>query len=123
MVHELEITFDGKFVKIISNGEKSFETSLKIWTRAIKICHKNNCFKVLGIANSTKAPTTIESYQHGALFHQFNIDYKYKIAWVELNPEAVENIKFLENVLFNRGLSVRLFENEEAAKTWLLTED
>ena len=123
MKHELKITFEGKFVQIISNGEKSFETSLKIWTQTLKICREKNCYRVLGLANSTKAPTTIESYQHGALFHQIKIDHKFKIAWIEQNPKAVESLKFLETVLLNRGYNVKLFKEVSNAKNWLLTED
>lgn len=123
MKHELKITIEEKFVQIISNGEKSFESSLKIWTNAIKVCHTHNCFKVLGIANTTKTHSIIESYQHGALFHQININQRFKIAWVELNPDAVESIKFIETVLLNRGYGVKLFTDVEEAKSWLLSED
>jgi hypothetical protein len=123
MKHELIITFENDYVQIISNGEKSFESSLKIWTNAVKVCQKHNCFKVLGVASSTKMHTTIESYQHGALFHQINIDHKFKIAWVELNPDAISSIKFIETVLLNRGYNVKLFQDVEEAKTWLLKSD
>lgn len=123
MGHELKITFKGKYIEIISNGEKSYQSSLRLWASALKVCKENDCFKVLGIATSSKAPSTIDSYKHGELLHNFNVDYKYKIAWVELNPEEFEGIEFLENVLVNRGLNVKLFENIETAKVWLLNED
>jgi hypothetical protein len=122
MGHKLEITFEGNYVQIISEGEKSFETSLELWPRAIKVCKENNCFKVLGIATSVKAPSITDSYKHGELFHNFKIDFRFKIAWVELNPDEVENIKFLEDVLKNRGMNVKLFKDVKSAKTWLLKE-
>jgi len=122
MEHELSITFKDKYVEIISNGEKSYQSSLRLWARTLKVCTENNCFKVLGIANSTKAPSTIDSYQHAELLHNFNVDFRYKIAWVELNPEELGGMKFLENVLFNRGMNVKLFQDVETAKTWLFNE-
>lgn len=123
MVNELSVTFKDTYVEIISNGEKSYQSSLRLWANALKVCRENNCYKVLGIANSTKAPSTIDSYKHAELLHNFNVDFKYKIAWVELNPKEFEGIKFLENVLFNRGLNVKLFKDIDAAKTWLLNEE
>lgn len=123
MVHELEITFEGEYVQIISKGEKSLESSIKLWTDAIKVCDENKCYKVLGLATSSKPPTTIESAKHAELLHDFKVDHNYKIAWVEFNPDAVESIKFLENVLFNRGLNVKLFKNREEAIEWLSNED
>jgi hypothetical protein len=123
MEHELRVTFKDKYVEIISNGEKSYQSSLRLWATALKVCTENKCFKVLGIANSSKAPSTIDSYKHAELLHNFNVDFKYKIAWVELNPEEFEGIKFLENVLYNRGLNVKLFEAVETAKDWLLREE
>jgi hypothetical protein len=123
MKHEIIITFEGRFVQVISRGEKSFEFSLKIWPETIKLCRENECYKVLGIATSSKPPSTIDSYKHGDLFHKFKIDGKYKIAWVELNPKSYEGIKFIETVLFNRGVDVKLFADVDKAKTWLLSED
>ena len=123
MGHELNFIVREKYVEIISKGVKSYETSLNLWNRAVEVCKENNCYKVLGIATSTKAPSTIDSYKHADLLHNFNIDYTFKIAWVELNPDEYEGIKFLENVLFNRGLDVKLFEDVETAKNWLLDEE
>lgn len=123
MKNELAITFKGKYVEIISKGVKSYQSSLRLWASALKVCNENDCYKVLGIATSSKAPSTIDSYKHAELLHTFKVDYKYKIAWVELNPVEFEGIKFLENVLFNRGLNVKLFEDAETAKTWLFNEE
>lgn len=123
MKHELIVTFENDFVQIITKGEKSLETSLNLWKKTIKVCKQHKCFKILGLATSLKPPSTIESYKHGNLLHDFNIDHTYKLAWIEFNPEAVASIKFLENVLFNRGFNVKLFQDVDEAKSWLLSED
>lgn len=119
MKHELEITFESNFIQIISNGDKSYASSAKIWPTAIKVCEENNCFKILGIATTTKPPSTIDSFNHSELFHELKIDHKFRIAWVEINSDAYEGIKFIENVLVNRGIDVKLFSEIDEAKTWL----
>lgn len=123
MKHELQVTFENDFVQILSKGEKSLETSLNLWKETIQVCNQHKCYKILGLATSIKPPTTIESYKHADLLHDFKIDHTYKIAWIEFNPEAVGSIKFLENVLFNRGLDVKLFQDVDEAKSWLLSKD
>ena len=123
MKHELIITFEKTFVQVISNGEKSYQSSSKIWPTVVKVCKENNCFKILGIATTTKPPSTTDSVRHSELFHELDINIKYQIAWVELNPEAFESIKFIETVLYNRGLPGKLFKDIDEAKTWLLSDD
>lgn len=120
MKNEFVITFENDHIKVISNGDKSYESSSKLWRTIKKKCETHNCFKVLGIANSEKHFDTMEAFSHADLFIDLGINHKYEIAWVELNPEAVETVKFIETVLKNRGLPGQVFPNEEAAKKWLL---
>ena len=84
---------------------------------------EHDCYKILGIGNSTKPMPTMDSMNHTKLFSDFSISRKYKIAWVELNREAVDSVKFLETVLLNRGLlNGQLFHDVDEAKRWLLAE-
>jgi hypothetical protein len=78
---------------------------------------------VLGIGNSTTAMPVMDSVKHEQLFKDFAITHKYKIAWVELNKEALGSVRFLENFLLNRGLvNGKLFYIVEDAKCWLLQD-
>ena len=64
----------------------------------------------------------MDAVKHEQLFKDFAITCNYKIAWVELNRDALENVKFLENFLLNRSLvNGRLFYNVEDAKQWLIS--
>jgi hypothetical protein len=120
MKNEFVITYEKDHIKVFSNGDKNYKSALNLW-RAIKNqCEEHNCFKVLGIANSGKHFDTMEAFSHAEMFIELGITHKYRIAWVELNPEAVETLKFIETVLVNRGLPGRVFPDEDAAREWLL---
>ncbi len=65
----------------------------------------------------------MDSLNHAQLFKDFAITNRYRIAWAELNKEAIGNLKFLETVLLNRGmLNGKVFHDVEEAKRWLLQE-
>lgn len=120
MKNELVITFEGDYIQIISNGEKNYEFSRRVWSGAVVACEKFDCYDVLGIADTTIPLTASEGYEHADLFEQLGIDSKYRIAWVEKNAEAYQAVYFVETVLFNRGFPGRVFLDEAEAKEWLL---
>ena len=119
---EIEITFENDYVKIIFNGEKNFDLAKKVFSRAVETCVAHNCYKILGVANTTKPISTIEGFDLKDLFHELGLNYKYRIAWVELNPKVIEKIRFNETVLRNRGLPGKLFKDINEAKYWLLND-
>ena len=120
MENELIITFENEFVQVISNGEKNYEFSYKLWSNTIKVCQENGCFKILGIAKTIKPVSTLDAFDHGKLFSELGINNKYKIAWVELNPNSKDTVKFIETILLNRGLPGTVFDDIDEATTWLL---
>ena len=122
MKNEIIITYEGDYVQVISNGDKNFENSKKLWTNVVKTCQENNCLKILGIANTGKTLKTMEAYQHAELFRELCLTHDYRIAWVELNPDAYDTTYFVETVLVNRDFPGRLFADESQAKTWLLDD-
>ena len=121
MSYEMSVTFMGDYVEARSTGDKNYQTAVALWQEIIKVCAEHNCYKVLGIGESTTPMSTMDAMHHEKLFKDFAITRRYQIAWVELNKEAVGSMKFLETVLLNRGLlNGMLFPNVEEAKRWLL---
>jgi hypothetical protein len=121
MTYEMSVAFTGEYVEARSTGDKSYQTAVALWTEITRVCAENHCYKVLGIGHSTTAMPTMDSVKHEQLFKDFAITLNYKIAWVELNREALDSIRFLENFLLNRGLvNGRLFHDVDEARQWLL---
>ncbi len=120
MKGQITITHEGDHIKVISDGEKSFQFAETLWSLVKDECQKNQCFNVLGIAKTTVPIETYDALEMADLFERLEIDEKFRIAWVELNPEAYRTIFFIESVLSNRGLPGRVFLEVEEARNWLL---
>jgi hypothetical protein len=121
MSYEMSVTFKGDYVEARSIGDKSYQTAVALWSEIIEVCAQHNCYKVLGIAESSTAMPIMDSMNHAQLFKDFEITNRYRIAWAELNKEAIASLKFLETVLSNRGMmNGKIFHDVDAAKQWLL---
>jgi hypothetical protein len=122
MTNKMTVSFEGDHIRAESFGEKSLAWSRQLFSEIVATCVANNCFKVLGVAESTKPVTILEGFDHIALFRELGINTKYRIAWVELNPSAVKTVKFIDAALFTRLLPGRVFQTEEEARKWLFGE-
>ena len=116
------ITFEGDHIRVESNGDKSIARARTMWTEIVATCDENDCFRVLGISESSTAMPVMDGFDHVELFQELGITTKYRIAWVELNASSVKNLKFIDSALFNRMLPGRAFRTEAEAKAWLLDE-
>jgi hypothetical protein len=108
------------YIRVESNGEKSFEFATDLWTQVVRSCEKHNCFKILGIANTTVPINTIGAVEHVDLFKRLDITDKYRIAWVETNPDCTKSIHLTEIFLSSSGVDCKVLSNEQEAKKWLL---
>lgn len=123
MSYEMSVVFTGDYVEARSTGSKSYQSAVTLWHEIVKVCAEHDCYKVLGIGESTSPMSTMDAMNHSQLFKDFEITHKYQIAWVELRQEAVDSVKFIETVLMNRGLlNGKLFMDIDEAKRWLLSQ-
>ena len=123
MQAEFEVSFEGDYVKVIEKGDQHIQVATDLWAAVAAECKKRGCFKVFGVSTTDEPLPTIDGYQHADLFKSLGIDHRYRIAWVEENPEAVDGLHFAETVLINRGLPGRLFSSKDTALDWLLNEE
>lgn len=123
MNYEIDVTFQGDHVLARTAGEKNFAVVEEIWSGISRVCEKHQCFKVLGIADTSQPIEAVESYELPAVFRAYNINHRYQVAWVELNPDGVDIIDFTASILENRDLPGRRFETVDEAKKWLLGSD
>lgn len=92
MSYQMSVIFMGDYVEARSTGDKSYQTAVALWREIIRVCDEHDCYKVLGIGQSTTPMSTMDAMNHTKLFQDFSITRKYQIAWVELNREAVGSI-------------------------------
>lgn len=115
------ITLKENYLEVITDGDKDLQSATKLWTDIIKACKTHQCYKILGIAHSNNAFSTLESYEHVELFNSLGIDKQYKIAWFESNSEALEKLNMMETILLASGnRQGRVFSDPDLALEWLL---
>ena len=122
MEDQFQITYEGNYIQVRLQGSEDLGVASRLWPLILEACKDNDCFKVLGIAKASSPLGPMDAYNHAELFNKLGINHQYRIAWVELNPEAYEATHFAETVLNNRGLPGRLFADVSEAKQWLLNE-
>ena len=115
-----EIKLDGDLIVVRLQGAENIGVASRLWPEVVQACREHNCYRVLGIADTTEPLSTMDSFDHAELFERLGINHRYRIAWVELNPDAYDATSFTEIVLSNRALPGRLFDNVPNAKEWLL---
>ncbi|MGI9236891.1 MAG: hypothetical protein ACR2QZ_05810 [Woeseiaceae bacterium] len=123
MIYDISVTFEGDHVLARTTGEKNYAVVEEIWSRISRVCEKRRCFDVLGIANTSEPIEAVEGYDLPGVFREYNIDSRYRIAWVELNPDGVEVIELVASILENRDLPGRRFSTVDEARAWLLGND
>jgi hypothetical protein len=123
-VGEYTIQFEGDHLEVHSDGDKDMDFAYSIWAAIIEACKKHDCYHVLGIANTTKPLTPVDGFEHAEMLRELEYPSRFRVAWVELVPEFREVAKFVETVLFNRGIGeIKMFEDVEAARAWLFSKE
>lgn len=122
MAYDMKVTFKGNHVEAYSSGEKSYATARQLWEEITRLCRQHDCYRVLGIADSSRQMPVMDAMNHQKLFQELGITHKYRIAWVELNPSQFPALQDLETILINRGFSGKVFTDVDAARNWLLAE-
>jgi hypothetical protein len=110
------------YVEARSIGDKSYQTAEMLWAEITRVCAEHACYRVLGIADSTRQMSVMDSINHEKLFRQFDITPRYKIAWSESNRHEYEKLKNLETILVNRGYRGKVFADVSEARAWLLSD-
>ncbi len=117
---EYSISYEQPYVEVRVRGEGDYLSTDKMWKDISAACRKNDCHKILGIAN-IEARSAEHAYDHAAIFEAAGMTAEYRIAWVENNASTVETAKLVEAVIRNRGLADgRVFDNLGEARRWLL---
>ncbi len=123
MNFQIDITFEGDHILAKTSGEDNYQVSLEIWMRIAKVCREHDCYKVLGISDMSNPVTVGEAYDHQLIFLAAGINARYRIAWVEINPESRELAEHIEPMLRKQfGITGKIFKDEKKAKKWLLSD-
>ena len=99
---------------------KEGEDSVRVWGEVAETCKKEGKTRILAIWDVAGRLPPMDGYNLGANPERFGWDRRFKLATVHLHEERFQDGLFVETVALNRGFRVKMFEDEEKAKSWLL---
>ena len=107
-------------IEVRVSGIPDRASNAQMWSDIVAACAKHECLYVLGISNLDKPQKIADAIDHQAIFLEAGVTVDHRIAWVQLNPDALEMTRLAETVLLNRGMvNGRLFTDEHEARRWL----
>ena len=115
----LKFNEEAGYIEVSVNGDFSLKTLKKIAEGVTDFVKKHNCNYILNdLRNATLDDSPLSVYSMPKTSLEAGIERKVKRAILvnELGPDY----RFLETVFVNQGNIVKIFENFDKAKTWLL---
>ena len=99
---------------------REVDDAIKVWSQVAEIGKAKNITHILAIIEITGFMPTMASFDIGNLAEKFGWRRSFKLAVVTSDEESRKANLFTETVAVNRGFDVKIFDNEQNAKIWLL---
>ncbi|OHD68535.1 MAG: hypothetical protein A2W19_12135 [Spirochaetes bacterium RBG_16_49_21] len=99
---------------------KELEDAIDVLTQVADICHKKGINCILAIWDVPGHIRALIGYEIVDSANKCNWDRHFKLAVVYTHNERFIDSLFVETVAVNRGYRVKMFENKQEAKSWLL---
>ena len=96
------------------------DDSIDVWTQVAEICKAKNINHILAILRITGKMPTMASFDIGSLAEKFGWSRGFRLAVVTEDEYSRKANLFTETVAVNRGFDVKIFDNENDAKSWLV---
>jgi len=107
-------------VEVRVSGTPDRSSIAQMWKDIVAACTQHKCLSILGLSNMDQPIRIADAIDHQAIFLEAGVTIDHRIAWVQMNPDAVRMNLLIESVLLNRGLvNGHVFTNEIEARKWL----
>lgn len=100
--------------------EDSYETSVGYWTDIARYCRENGFSRVLVEEDFETDTSVIDKYELMSHGHEAGFT-GIKIAFIDRQPDQMNDNQFGETAAQNRGLITKVFSNIKEAEEWLLS--
>lgn len=102
-----------------SRGQEADEAK-DIWRQVADACRKHSQTRVLAVSRITGEMPQAVSFSIGSNPESYGWERDFRVAVVFADERRFESNRFGETILSNRHYEMRAFQDEEAAKKWLL---
>ena len=114
-----EIQPKDEYLYAFVEGQDSFETSETFWFELLEECKDKNYSKLLIEENLEGELSSSETYELSVKLAKS--DYKnLTVAFVDRQADHKDSNKYGETIVTNRGVRIKVFDDLDVAKQWLL---
>lgn len=112
------------FLRVEVSGDRvpgqEAENGIEVWAHLADICRDKGYEKVLAVINLSGHLPTTASYKIASEPDRFGWEKRFKVAVVDLNQESRLENYTTAAIAVNQGYDVKIFDNEDTARAWLL---
>jgi len=120
MAAEYSIEYVNSVIEVRVGGIPDRASVTQMWEDIVAASAEHQCLSILGLTNMERPLKLADAIDHQAIFLEAGVTIDHRIAWVQLNPDALRMTEVAETILLNRGLlNGRLFTDEFEARRWL----
>jgi hypothetical protein len=120
MVAKYTIEHRDSLIEVHVRGTPDRASIGQMWKDIVAASREFGCLYILGLSDMEQPIKLADAIDHQAIFLEAGVTIDHRIAWVQLNPDAVRMNMLIESVLLNRGLANgRVFTSENEARQWL----
>lgn len=123
MSYNITIKEKGNHIRVEVTGKripgKEVEDAGIIWSQVSEICRTKNIDKILLVSKVTGPLSFFASFNIAATPKDYGWSNRFTLAAVIFDEKARKGYLFSETVADNRMFVLKIFDNEQDAKTWL----
>lgn len=98
------------------------EDGIAVWRQVAEHCRERRMSRILAVVDLSGRLPTLAAYKMGQSPESFGWRRNFKLAVVGANEPSHRDNLFTETVAVNRGYTVRIFDDEQPARDWLLAD-
>lgn len=124
MPYQVDLQTIENYVRAHVTGERRYGDAAVEASEAgyqiVEYCRTVDIYRVLAILDLRGRLSAMDSLEIVSNSREYGWDYSYKLAFVDTNPDSIEDVRFTETVAANRAYSVKAFTDEAEAIDWLI---
>ena len=124
MTYDLTIKENSDHIRLEISGSwtpgQEAEDVKSVWIRVAGKSRVNNVCRILAIWNIPNRLPTLAAYNMTKATEEFGWSRRFKLAVVYSSGQRLQDSLFGEDIGVNRGYNIKMFNNEQDAKSWLL---
>lgn len=103
MTNSYDISHSDSLIQVNVTGIADEADIQELWVAIVKACDTFDCYEILGTSSLDQPFSTMTAFSHHEIFNDVGVTLRHRIAWVDLNHESEEILKFTETILQNRS--------------------